>query len=141
MAFTIRWLGTACFEIRLDIGKSILIDPYLDDSTNAPITSNQIEACDYIFLTHGHYDHVLDVGKLADRFTSEIYCSQEVADALVLHQRIDPARFTCVTAGTWSKRKSSKPKCLGGCIWILPPNINASPVVILWQIPEANSAK
>ncbi len=99
MAFRIRWLGTACFQIHLDNGKTILIDPFLDDSVGAPIRSEEIEGCDAILLTHGHYDHVLDVGKLARRFRPSIYCSQEVAGVLSRHQEIDPGRFTPVTAG------------------------------------------
>jgi len=99
MAFRIRWLGTACFEINLDDRHKIVIDPYLDDSVGAPIRSDQIEGCDSILLTHGHYDHVLDVGKLADRFRPSIYCSHEVAKALIEHQGIDPERFTSITAG------------------------------------------
>lgn len=99
MAFKIRWLGTACFEVRLDNRKTIVIDPYLDDAVSAPIGSDQIEECDSIFITHGHYDHVLDVGKLARRFEPCIYCSREVADALIRHQGIDPERFRPITAG------------------------------------------
>ena len=99
MAFKIRWLGTACFEIKLGAQKTIVIDPYLDDSANAPIRSDEIEGCDWVFLTHGHYDHVLDVGKLARRFEPCIYCSQEVASALIEHQGIDPERFVPVGAG------------------------------------------
>ena len=99
MSFRIRWLGTACFEIHLEDGQTVVIDPYLDDSVGAPISSDQIEGCDAILITHGHYDHVLDVGKLAERFHPSIYCSQEVANALIEHQGIDPERFTSITAG------------------------------------------
>jgi len=99
MAFRIRWLGTACFEINLDDRKTIVIDPFLDDSVGAPIRSDQIEGCDSILLTHGHYDHVLDVGKLAERFRPSIYCSQEVANALIEHQGIGPERFTSINVG------------------------------------------
>ncbi len=99
MAFEIRWLGTACFEIRLANRKTIVIDPYLDDSVSAPIRSDQIEACDAIFLTHGHYDHVLDVGKLVRRFNAAVYCSQEVCQNLICRQNIDPESFRPITAG------------------------------------------
>ena len=99
MAFRIRWLCTACFEIHLDNRKKIVIDPYLDDCANAPISSDQVEGCDCIFLTHGHYDHVLDVGKLVQRFQSQVFCSREVAEALIGHQGIDPKRFSPITAG------------------------------------------
>jgi len=99
MAYHIRWLGTACFQIRMANGKTIFIDPYLDDAVTAPISSNQVEDCDYIFLTHGHYDHVLDVGKLVKRFNADIFCTREVADALITHQKINPKQFFTVTPG------------------------------------------
>ena len=99
MGFRIRWLGTACFEIKLDQGKTILIDPYLDDSVSAPIGSDQIEGCDAILITHGHYDHILDVGKMVQRFRPSIFCSREVADALIEHQNVDAEQFTAITAG------------------------------------------
>lgn len=99
MAFTIRWLGTACFEILLENGKTIIIDPYLDDSVSAPIGSKQVDGCDFIFLTHGHFDHVLDVGKLVDRFNARIYCSREVSQILMDVQHICPEAFRPITAG------------------------------------------
>jgi L-ascorbate metabolism protein UlaG (beta-lactamase superfamily) len=60
-----RWLGIACFEIVLPNGKTLVINPFVDDAVSSPITSDQFEGCDYLFLTHGHYDHILDTGKLA----------------------------------------------------------------------------
>ena len=88
MAFRIRWLGTACFEIQLPNLKTVIIDPYVDDSVNAPISSGQFEGCDYIFITHGHYDHILDVGKLTARFQSRVFCNDEAAHSLITHQRV-----------------------------------------------------
>jgi L-ascorbate metabolism protein UlaG (beta-lactamase superfamily) len=99
MACDIRWLGTACFEIRLSNGKTIVIDPYLDDSASAPIGSEQVEGADFIFLTHGHYDHVLDVGKLVGRFNSAVYGSREACQSLAQWQNIDPARLHPITVG------------------------------------------
>lgn len=99
MTFNIRWLGTACFEIQMENGKTIVIDPYLDDSVSAPIRCEEIKNCDFIFLTHGHYDHVLDVGKLAEKFKLRIFCSREVSENLIKEQKINPALFYPVTAG------------------------------------------
>lgn len=99
MAIEMRWLGTACFEIVLPNKKTLIIDPYLDDSVNAPITSDEVKGCDYIFLTHGHYDHVLDVGKLANRFEPKIFCSDVVATSLTEHQGVSPESITQVKAG------------------------------------------
>ncbi len=114
MAFEIRWLGTACFEVRLENQKTIVIDPYLDDSVSAPIASDQIEGCDYIFITHGHYDHVLDVGRLVRRFDPEIFCSNEVAGALTEHQEIDAERFTSVTVDDVVERNGLRAEVVRG---------------------------
>ncbi|MGD8229787.1 MAG: MBL fold metallo-hydrolase [Desulfobacteraceae bacterium] len=99
VATELRWLGTACFEMVLPNKKTLMIDPYLDDSVSAPITSDEIKACDYIFLTHGHYDHVLDVGKLVQRFKSRVFCSNMVATALIEHQNLSPEHITRVKSG------------------------------------------
>ncbi len=99
MSIRMRWLGTACFEIVLPSGKTIVLDPYMDDAYHAPIRSDEIEGCDYIFITHGHFDHVTDVGKLAERFSPRIFCSGTTADALVAHQGVDPDLFTTVRVG------------------------------------------
>jgi len=94
-----RWLGTACFEIGLSSGKTIVLDPYLDDAYTSPIGSDQIESCDYIFITHGHFDHVTDVGKLATRFSPKIFCSDTTAQALITHQGVEPERFQIIRVG------------------------------------------
>ena len=94
-----RWLGTACFEIVLPDGKTLVIDPFVDDAVSSPITSDQFEGCDYLFLTHGHYDHILDTGKLADRFHPIIYCSQLVSESLSTQLGVNPDRIRTVTAG------------------------------------------
>jgi len=114
MAFKIKWLGTACFEIRTESGKTIVIDPYVDDSVSVPFGSEMIEGCDYIFITHGHYDHILDVGKLVQRFNSEIFCTQEVAGALAEHQGIEPERFTHITVGDVVEREHVRAEIVHG---------------------------
>jgi len=94
-----RWLGTACFEIYLPNQKTMIIDPYVDDSVSSPISSDQFEGCDYIFITHGHYDHVLDTGKLAKQFNPIIYCSKIAAEALIKHLGVDSALIQTISAG------------------------------------------
>ena len=94
-----RWLGTACFEIVLPNGETLVIDPFVDDSVSSPITSDQFEGCDYLFLTHGHYDHILDAGKLAARFNPVIYCSQLVSESLSIHLGVNSDQIRTVTAG------------------------------------------
>jgi len=99
VALKMRWLGTACFEMVLPNKKTLMIDPYLDDSVSAPIASGEIKGCDYILLTHGHYDHVLDVGKLAERFKPRVFCSDVVATSLIEYQNVSSELITRVKPG------------------------------------------
>jgi len=99
MSLKIRWLGTACFEILLPNERTLIIDPYVDDSVSAPITSDQFLDCHYIFITHGHYDHVLDVSKLAERFRPKIFCNDTAAHSLIEVQGVEPGLITRVKAG------------------------------------------
>ncbi len=114
MSFKLRWLGTACFEIVLPNNQTVVIDPYVDDSVSAPIRSEQFNACHYIFITHGHYDHVLDVGKLARRFNPEIFCSDVAAHSLIEVQGVDPERITRIKRGDPIERQGLKVDVLEG---------------------------
>ncbi len=99
MSIKMRWLGTACFEIRLSNGQVLIVDPYLDDSPTAPIRSGQIERADLICITHGHFDHVLDVGRLANRLGSTVICSHEVAQNIQRRFNVPEDQIRAVTAG------------------------------------------
>jgi L-ascorbate metabolism protein UlaG (beta-lactamase superfamily) len=98
-------MGTSCFELILSRDVHIMLDPYMDDSHNSPITTEEIARCDYIFLTHGHWDHVLDVGKLANRFFPKIFCNSATSGALIEHQQIAPELITEITIGDTVKEQ------------------------------------
>jgi L-ascorbate metabolism protein UlaG (beta-lactamase superfamily) len=114
MALRMRWLGTACFEISLPNKQSIVIDPYVDDSVTAPITSDEFEGCDYIFITHGHYDHILDTGKLANRFNPKIFCNEVTASSLIEHQGVPPSLINRVIPGDVIKEEGLAVEVLQG---------------------------
>jgi len=99
MSIKLRWLGYVCFEIILPSGKVLVIDPYIDYSPTAPVKCREVTGADYIALTHGHYDHVTDVGPLVEKFDSTVICSNQVAEPLSNFFKIDPARMIKVTAG------------------------------------------
>jgi len=99
MSVRFRWLGYACFEIVLPSGRVLITDPFIDYSPTAPIQCQEVTGADYIALTHGHYDHITDVGTLADRFGSSIICSHQVADPLTRLFDLNVDKLTKVTAG------------------------------------------
>lgn len=99
MSIKFRWLGYVCFEIVLPSGKVLIVDPYIDYSATAPIRCQEVTGADYIAVTHGHYDHVTDIGALAKRFGSKIICSHQVAGPLARLFDLPADDIVKVTAG------------------------------------------
>jgi L-ascorbate metabolism protein UlaG (beta-lactamase superfamily) len=65
MATKVTWLGHNAWSIETG-GKTILLDPFLDDAPTAPVKAAEVKA-DYILLSHGHGDHVGDTVVIAKR--------------------------------------------------------------------------
>ena len=99
MTVKLRWLGFACFEIVLPSGKVLVTDPYIDYSSTAPVTCQEVTGADYIALTHGHYDHITDVGTLAQKFGSSVICSHTIAGPLAGLFDLNVDDLIKVTAG------------------------------------------
>jgi L-ascorbate metabolism protein UlaG (beta-lactamase superfamily) len=99
MGIRFRWLGYVCFEFVLPSGKVLIVDPYIDYSPTAPIQCREVTGADYIALTHGHYDHITDVGSLLQKFHSKVLCSREIAEPLSRVFNIDLGDLIRVSAG------------------------------------------
>lgn len=99
MGVRFRWLGYVCFEFVLPSGKVLVVDPYIDYSPTAPIKCSEVTGADYIALTHGHYDHITDVGSLLQKFHSKVLCSREIAEPLSRVFNIDLGDLIRVSAG------------------------------------------
>ncbi|HRP32594.1 MAG TPA: metal-dependent hydrolase [Agriterribacter sp.] len=75
MQFT--YYGHSCFAVRIK-GKNILFDPFISPNALASaIDINKIPA-DYIFLSHGHEDHIADCIGIAKRTGALVVCSFEI---------------------------------------------------------------
>ncbi len=61
MAHTFHWIGHACFEITLDSGENILVDPFLEEN---PAAAGEPEQGDIVLITHDHFDHMENIGAL-----------------------------------------------------------------------------
>ena len=84
----LRFLGHACFL--LDDGTcKVLTDPFLSGAGH-PDWAEQVRP-DYIFVTHGHGDHVGDAAAIARRTGAQVCCTADLADAV-----FGPAGVTCI---------------------------------------------
>jgi len=77
----LTYYGHSCFLVEVK-GKKILFDPFITYNELAKnIDVNQIEA-DYIFLSHGHADHVADTISIAQRTGCTVVAAWEVHEWL-----------------------------------------------------------
>lgn len=75
MKFT--YYGQSCFSLS-DDSVNILFDPFITGNELAKdIDFNAIEA-DYILLSHGHTDHILDCEAIALRTGAKVVCNWEI---------------------------------------------------------------
>jgi len=81
-----QWLGTAGFRIE-HFGKVVLIDPFFsrnEDSTPIlDLKPADMSDADHIFVSHGHFDHIVDVSEIVGLSSADVWCSRVAADALV----------------------------------------------------------
>jgi L-ascorbate metabolism protein UlaG (beta-lactamase superfamily) len=72
------WLGHAAVEIRTPGGKTVLIDPWLDNP-KSPKPASAVDRCDLLLVTHGHSDHLGDAISLAARLRPAWPCIHEMS--------------------------------------------------------------
>jgi L-ascorbate metabolism protein UlaG (beta-lactamase superfamily) len=80
MTTQITWLGHNAWSIETG-GKTILVDPFLNDSPTAPVKAEAVRA-DFILLSHGHADHVGDTVAIARRTGAPVIANFEVTQWL-----------------------------------------------------------
>lgn len=73
----ITYYGHSSLGLEIN-GKHILVDPFISGNpAAASIDVNSLQA-DYIFLTHAHYDHIMDVEAIVDRTKATLVSNHEV---------------------------------------------------------------
>ena len=76
MATELTWLGHGSWLI--DTGEHhIVLDPFLTDSPTAPVRADDVPA-DFILVSHGHFDHVGDVERIAKRTGATLISNFEI---------------------------------------------------------------
>jgi L-ascorbate metabolism protein UlaG (beta-lactamase superfamily) len=75
----LTYYGHSCFSVFAG-GKHLLFDPFITPNELAKaIDINEI-AADYIFVSHGHFDHVFDVVQIAKRTGAMVLGNWEIYD-------------------------------------------------------------
>lgn len=73
----LRFLGHAAFELKGE-GVVILVDPFLKGNPAAGAGPDEFEKVDYIFVTHGHGDHIGDTEEIARRTGATVVANFEL---------------------------------------------------------------
>lgn len=81
---TITWFGHSAFSIVSPDGKTVLIDPWLDNPKSPPGAKDRATA-DLILVTHGHSDHLGNTMELAKRTGAPVLAIHELALYLAGH--------------------------------------------------------
>jgi L-ascorbate metabolism protein UlaG (beta-lactamase superfamily) len=76
MSVSIRWLSHASFLIETDQAK-LLVDPFMTGNPLSPVSAAEIQT-DYIFISHGHGDHVGDSIPIAKRTGAMVVSNYEI---------------------------------------------------------------
>ena len=82
----LTWLGAAGFEVKTR-DKIFYLDPYLTRNADAepvqPKTDAGIAPHSNIFISHAHFDHLMDIPHIARLSSSKIYCSDTARQYLI----------------------------------------------------------
>ena len=80
MGVSVTWYSHACLLIETD-GTRLLVDPFFSGNPLAPVGAEAVEA-DFIFVSHGHGDHVGDTVAIAKRTGATVVANFEIVNWL-----------------------------------------------------------
>ena len=85
----IKWLGCAGYEMHFG-DFSVVSDPFITEHKKTPLTAEDVEKCDVMILTHGHYDHLTDIPALYKKFKAPVICGELTAEPLMRWANLSP---------------------------------------------------
>lgn len=78
----ITYYGHSCFGIEIE-GKNLLFDPFISGNPLVGDTVNiETIPCDFMLISHGHADHILDAEAIAKRTGCKVVCAWEISEWL-----------------------------------------------------------
>ena len=75
---TLKYLGHSCFHLS-DGSTSLIFDPFLTDNPFKIIPASQVN-CNYILVSHAHFDHLGDTVDIANRTSATVISTAEIAN-------------------------------------------------------------
>jgi L-ascorbate metabolism protein UlaG (beta-lactamase superfamily) len=101
METQLTWHGHAAFKIRTDTGKILLIDPWLTNpaSTRGEKEVAGLDHVDFIFLTHGHADHVGNAVEIGERTGAKLVSNFDLNAVMISVLGYASAQATVETTG------------------------------------------
>jgi L-ascorbate metabolism protein UlaG (beta-lactamase superfamily) len=95
------WWCTAGFKVEFD-NITLLIDPFLSRNPDADpkvsLKPEDVTKADYIFLSHGHFDHSADVSVIAKQTRAKIFCSKKASE-IFLREEVPDNQIQVISAG------------------------------------------
>lgn len=74
----VTYYGHSTFLIELD-GHRMLIDPFMSENEACDVDPLSID-CDYVLLSHGHWDHIADAESVVKKTGAKLICNYEIGN-------------------------------------------------------------
>jgi hypothetical protein len=91
VSLTFRWLGVAGVELNAD-GQPLVLDPFVSRPSitqmlrplvaNKELAATTLPRCNYVLVTHAHYDHLMDVAEVLQNTGASAYGSGNTCQLL-----------------------------------------------------------
>lgn len=109
----VKWYGTATLVFSTE-GKTILFDPFFPMNRELPRPDlSELAGWGDIFITHGHFDHLIDVPAVVAAGGGPVFCSEVAAETL-LREGVKSEDITVLKPGEPVERGPFKVTALRG---------------------------
>ena len=75
----IMWLGHSTFRLRTPGGRTIVVDPWVEQNPACPQDLKSFDRLDAMLVTHGHFDHIADAVALGVKHAPQTVCIFETS--------------------------------------------------------------
>ncbi len=77
----LEYLGHSVLLIKTN-GKNIIVDPFIKENPQCPISLGELPKIDYVLVTHGHSDHIGDTMEISKRDGATVISNFEICEYL-----------------------------------------------------------